>query len=61
MKINNELYVKYADDSGQQYYCPINVIQNDHAEPERDLNDCVEVSTAGRYSGNLTVMDQPSE
>lgn len=59
MKINNELYIKYADERGQQYYCPIGVIQDDHVEPGRDLNDCVEASTVGRYSGNLTVMDQP--
>ncbi len=61
MKKNNEIYVKYADERGEEYYCPIGPIQDDHSDSEGDLDDCIEVSTVGRYSGNLNVLDRSSK
>jgi len=57
MKKNDEIYVKYADENGEQYYCPITSIRDDEPESSRFLDDCVEASTVGRYSGNLNVVD----
>ena len=54
---NNEIYVKYADENGEEYYCPIGGINDDPAASESYLDDCVEASTVGRYSGNLDIVD----
>lgn len=57
MDANNQLYGKYNDENGEAYYCPVNLVADDHIVSESELEDCVEVSTAGRYSGNLNVID----
>ena len=57
MILNNEIYVKYADENGEQYYCPIISFGEGDPESGHYLDDCVEVSTVGRYSGNLNVVD----
>lgn len=57
MSANDQLYGKYRDENGESYYCPMNLLADDHIVSERELDDCVEVSTAGRYSGNLKVID----
>jgi hypothetical protein len=57
MNANDELHGKYKDENGGTYFCPINLVADDHIVSEWELDDCVEVSTAGRYSGNLKVID----
>jgi hypothetical protein len=57
MSANDQLYGKYKDENGESYYCPVNLVADDHIVSEWELDDCVEVSTAGRYSGNLKVID----
>lgn len=57
MDANNQLYGKYKDENGEAYFCPVNLVADDHIVSESELEDCVEVSTAGRYSGNLNVID----
>jgi hypothetical protein len=57
MDANNQLYGKYNDENGEAYFCPVNQVADEHIVSEWELEDCVEVSTAGRYSGNLNVID----
>lgn len=57
MILNNEIYVKYADENGEQYYCPIISFGEGDPESGHYLDDCVEASTVGRYLGNLNVVD----
>ncbi len=57
MNVNDQLYGKYKDENGESYYCPINLVADDRIVSEWELEDCAEVSTAGRYSGNLNVID----
>ena len=45
-------------DTGEGYYCPIDALAEDRQMSEKGLDDCVEVSTAGRYSGNLNLTDR---
>ena len=57
MNAKDQLYGKYKDENGESYYCPVSLLADDHIVSESELEDCVEVSTAGRYSGNLKVID----
>jgi len=57
MDAKDQLYGKYKDENGESYYCPVNIVADDLIVSEWELDDCVEVSTAGRYSGNLKVID----
>ena len=57
MNTNDEIFEKYEDEIGEAYYCPINAVADDHIVSEWELDNCVEASTAGRYSGNLNVID----
>ena len=57
MKFHNEVFQKYEDESGEEYYCPINAVADDHLVSEWEIDNCVEVSTARRYSGNLNIAD----
>ena len=52
MRTNIEVFKAYKDEDGEEYYCPI----EDGAAA--DIDDCVEASTAGRYSGNLNVVER---
>jgi hypothetical protein len=60
MKNNDDIFGKYEDESGEEYYCPVNAIADDHIVSEWELDNCVELSTAGRYSGHLNVADRHS-
>ena len=58
MKSNEEIFGKYKDESGEAYYCPINAVADNHIVSEWELDNCVEASTAERYSGNLNIVDR---
>ena len=58
MNGNDQIFEKFADETGEEYYCPIDTLADDRALSERELDDCVEVSTANRYSGNINVVDR---
>jgi hypothetical protein len=58
MKAKNATYGKYEDESGEEYYCPLIPAENSHVESDWALDNCVEASTVGRYSGNLNVADR---
>ena len=57
MNSNNEIFGKYEDETGEEFYCPINAVADNHIVSEWELDNCVEASTAGRYSGNLNIVD----
>ena len=58
MNITNELLGKFEDETGEEYYCPINAVRDNRIVSDWELDHCVEASTAGRYSGNLNVVDR---
>ena len=58
MKSSEEIFGKYKDESGEAYYCPINAVADNHIVSEWELDNCVEASTAERYSGNLNIVDR---
>lgn len=55
MITKREIYSKYEDETGEEYFCPINAVADNRIVSEWELENCVEVSTAGRYSGNLKI------
>ena len=55
MITNKEIYDKYEDETGEEYFCQINAVADNRIVSEWELENCVEVSTAGRYSGNLNI------
>lgn len=58
MNAKNEIFGKYIDDVGEEYYCPMDEISDKKYVSEWEIDTCVEASTAGRYSGNLNVLDR---
>ena len=55
MNSNSEIYDKYEDETGEEYFCPISEVADNRIVSEWEMENCVEVSTAGRYSGNLNI------
>jgi hypothetical protein len=58
MNTNDDVFEKYKGESGEEYYCPVGTVADDHIVSEWELDNCVEVSTAGRYSGHLNVANR---
>ena len=56
MNGNDQSFEKFVDEKGEEYYCPIDAVADDRVVSEMDLDTCVEVSTANRYSGNINVV-----
>jgi hypothetical protein len=57
MKKNDEIFKKYEAETGEAYYCPVNAVADNHISSGWAHDNCVEVSTAGRYCGHLNVAD----
>jgi hypothetical protein len=57
MNTNDANFRKYRDETGEEYFCAVNAVADDHIVSEWELDNCVEVSTAGRYSGHLKMSD----
>jgi len=58
MSKTEDTFEKFEDETGEEYYCPINDVRDDRRVSEWEIDNCVEASTAGRYSGNLNVIDR---
>ena len=58
MNANDDIFDKYEDETGEEYYCPINAVADAHIVSEWELDNCVEASTTGRYAGNFKVPDR---
>ena len=54
----NEIFGKYKDDTGEEYYCPIKDVVDSHIVSEWEIDNCVEATTAERYSGNLNIANR---
>jgi len=52
----DEIFGKYTDETGEEYYCPIMSVSDGHVVCDWELDNCVEASTAQRYSGNLKIV-----
>ena len=53
-----EMFGKYNDETGEAYYCPVSEVADNNIVSEWEMDNCVDVSTVERYSGNLNVAGQ---
>jgi len=53
MTRTNETFERVTDQTGEDYYCPLN--EQRETSPEVEPEACVEASTVERYSGNINV------
>ena len=58
MTNNNEIFGKYTDESGEAYYCPISEVADNKIVSEWEMDNCVDIATVERYTGNLKIADQ---
>ena len=58
MKANDNTFGKFEDETGEEFYCPIDAVADPSVVSEWEIDDCVEATTVGRYSGNLNVVDR---
>jgi len=58
MKDANDIFGKFKDEAGEDYYCPINSVADDSVVSQGDIDNCVETTTAERYSGHLKIADR---
>ena len=56
MKAKDQVFVKYENETGNKFYCTINVVANSNIVTEWKLDNCVEVSTSRRDSENLEIV-----
>ena len=56
MNSDEQIFAKYQDESGKEYYCTINSVADNNIVSEWELDNCVEVATAERYSGHLKIV-----
>ncbi len=58
MNTTDDVFDKYEDETGEEYFCPVNAVADNHIVSEWELDNCVEVSTVGRYAGHLRVVSR---
>lgn len=56
MNDKSEKFRQYEDESGETYFCPMHAVNHDRYVSEGEIDNCVEASTVGRYSGNIDVV-----
>ena len=58
MEKNNDIFGKFEDETGEEYYCPLNKTVTKRFDSGWAVDNCVEASTVGRYSGNTNVVER---
>jgi len=52
-----EFFVKYEIKRGKDLFCLNNAVADNHIVSERELDNYVDMATAGRYAGHLAIDD----
>lgn len=53
----NEKFVRVKDGQGNEFLCPLSSLKDIREASEEDLDNCVDDGTAGRYAGNIDIVD----
>lgn len=53
----NEKFVRVTDPRGNEFLCPLSSLRDIREASDEELNNCVDDGTAGRYAGNIDVVD----
>jgi hypothetical protein len=58
METGDKIFGKFEDETGEEFYCPVDAVADQRVVSEWEIQDCVEASTVGRYSGNINVTNR---
>lgn len=53
--MNDATFKKQTDAAGNEFFCPLDVVEQLDAHKDNDLSECVGKDVIGRYAGNLDV------
>ncbi len=53
----NEKFVRVKDPQGNEFLCPLSALKDVREASDEELDNCVDDGTAGRYAGNIDVVD----
>ena len=56
-EIKKDTYVRVRDGQGNEFVCPIESLKDVREATDEELDNCVDDGTAGRYAGNINVVD----
>jgi hypothetical protein len=48
-------YFRTRDDNGEDILCPVAAVSDRNILTDKELEECVDAATAGRYAGTITV------
>jgi hypothetical protein len=51
------IYVKVRDGAGNGFVCPLDQVTDMHRISEAELENCVEDDVAGRYAGQMKIVN----
>ena len=54
-KVDNNIYVPAKSSTGDNFFCPIDAIQNPSSISGDEINECVEEDVVERYAGNINI------
>jgi hypothetical protein len=50
-------FVRVKDGAGNEFLCPMDALKDIKAATDAELDNCVDDATAGRYAGDIKVVD----
>jgi len=50
-------FVRVKDGQGNEFLCPLAALKDIREASDEELDNCVDDATAGRYAGNIKVVD----
>jgi len=52
-----EPFVRVKDAQGNEFLCPLTALKDIRQASDEELDNCVDDGTAGRYAGNINVVN----
>ena len=56
-KDKKDVWVRVKDDAGNEFICPLNALKHRGSATDEELQICVDDAVAGRYAGNIDIVD----
>ena len=54
---SNAKFVRVKDGAGNAFVCPLDMLRNPKDLTPKEMEECVDVATVGRYAGNIDIVD----
>jgi len=52
-KEKKDLWVRFKDEAGNEFICPIDALKNRAKATTEELDDCLDNAVTKRYAGNI--------